>query len=273
MLEFDLLNDLVLQYHFLAGQTARNVLPMTVSLATILFTINFAWDTTMGALRGTPGFLLRALRQLIVFLMIYGFILLIPFLITAFLSGFEELGIRVTGVDALKPSNVFDQGVNLALTMFDSWSKIASSFLPHVAFFRTVTFVLVLASFTILSLQLARILIETTFALSGLTIFLAFAAHRMTFGLAEGFLRYLAELGIRIYVIFLILAVARNLGTDWDLALQGLDLVGIRTHLSVTAAALLLAILAWTLPNSIASRMVSTFRLSTPTPLGGPSDG
>lgn len=273
MLDFNLLDDLVLQYHFLAGQIARDVLPLTLSLATILFAINFSWDTAMGALRGTPGFLLRALRQLVVFLMIYGFILLIPSLITAFLSGFEELGMRVTGVDALKPSIVFQQGVNLALTMYDSWAKIASAIVPTAGLFRGLTFWLVLAAFTVLSLQLARILIETSFALSGLTIFLAFAAHRMTFGLAEGFLRYLTELGIRIYVIFLILAIARNLGTDWDLALQGFALIDIRTHLSITAAALLLAILAWTLPNTIASRLVSTFRLSAPTPLGSPSDG
>ncbi len=151
MLNFDLLNDLVFQYHALAARTARAVLPLTLSLATILFTINFAWDTAMGALQGAPGFLLKALRQLIVFMMIYGFILLIPFLITAFLSGFEELGIQVTGVDALKPSNVFHQGVNLALTMYDSWAKIASSFFPHVGLFRGITFWLVLGAFTVLS--------------------------------------------------------------------------------------------------------------------------
>lgn len=271
MLEFALLDDLVLQYQFLAGQVALKILPLTLSLAVTLFTINFSWDAAIWALQGTPGFLVKALRQLIVFLLIYGFLLTLPFWLTAFLSGFQELGADLSGVESLKPSAIYNQGVNLALTMYDSWSKIVSSFLPQIGIFRLLTFWLVLLAFSLLGLQMARFLIEASFALGGLMIFFAFAAHRLTFGLAEGYLRYLAELGIRIYVLFLILAVARNLGTDWDLALQGFEsLTSARVHLSITVSALLLPILAWTLPKTIASRLVSTFRFSQPTPLGGP---
>lgn len=272
MIEFSLLDGIVQQYQFLAGQIALTLLPLTLSLATALFTINFSWDLGIWALQGTPDLFPKALKQLIVFVILYGFILTLPFWLSALIGGFRDLAFQVSGVDSLKPSAIYNQGINLSLTLYDSWSKVISSFIPQIALFRIITFWLVMLAFTLLGIQLAKTLIEISFALGGLMIFMAFAAHRATFGIAEGFIRYVVELGIRLYVLFLVVAVARNLAIDWDLALQGFsNLTSIRVHLSITASAILLPILAWILPKTISSRLISGFRFSRFTPLGGPT--
>lgn len=257
-----ILDDLVRLYTEATGSLLLDLLPVTLGLAGTLLTIQLAWDLAMYALLDTDRAFGKAVRRGTIGFILYGLVSLAPQWAPEILSGFEALGRRATGLSGLSPSAIFGQGVDLAMTFFNSWTRFLTALVPGIGTLRTIAMLAVLVAFTILALQSARHLIEASLGLGGLVIFLGFATHRLTWPLAEGYLRYLVDLGIRIYVVFLILAVGKNLGREWDNLLEGLSLVDYRLHLAVAASAVLLALLAWTLPSTIASHLTSSFSLS-----------
>jgi hypothetical protein len=107
-----------------------------------------------------------------------------------------------------------------------------------------------------------------------MVIFLAFSAHRMTFGLFEGYIRYALDVGIRVYLVYVLVWVGHDLGTQLDAMVRDanlLDLTDPRLLLTVPAAAVLYALIVWSLPKTIAGRLVEGLSFSGINPLGSRS--
>ena len=248
------------------------VTPAALALFVALATVQLSWDALMWAVLDEPGVAGKAFRKFLVLSFFYGLIVLLPFWLPPVLSTFEELARRATGLDGLSPSRIFEQGLALALGLFDSWKEVALLLNPAAVFFRLVTFFLVLAAFTAVALQMARVLVEGAVVLGGGVLFLGFAGHRSTFGLAEGFLRYALDVGVRVYVLYLLVSVGKDLGATWDEIMRAQTFLGVlhfdvRIHFVVTASAVLFAILVWSLPPSVSRHVAGAFSLSGQNPL------
>jgi hypothetical protein len=92
----------------------------------------------------------------------------------------------------------------------------------------------------------------------------------VTFGLFEGYLSYALDVGIRIFVVYLLVSVGQNLGVEWDRMVRDasvLDLADPRFHLAIPASAAFYALLVWSLPKAIAARLSGTFSLAGQNPL------
>lgn len=257
-----LLDSVVRLYAEATGSLLPTLLPVALGLAGALLTIQLAWDFAMYALMDSDRAFAKAVRRATVTGILYGLVSIAPTWLPEILHGFEVLGQRVTGLTGLSPSALFGQGLDLGFSMFDSWDRFLSALVPGIGAMRTGAMLVVIIAFALIAIQAARHLIEASISLGGLVIFLGFSTHRFTLPIAEGYLRYLLDLGIRIYVLFLVLSVGRNLGREWDQQLQGLALIDPRVHFTILASAVLLALLAWTLPATIAGRLTSSFSLS-----------
>ena len=265
-----MLDSIVQLYSSSAGAVFQQILPVAAALFLALATIQFSWDLGMWVLHDEDHLVGKATRQLFVIAFFYAILVGLPLWLPPLLGGFEELGRRVTGLDGLSPSAIFDQGISLALTLFDTWSEIALLLVPVTGMFRGLAFWVVLLAFALIAWELARVLVEGSLVLGGLVIFLAGAGHRATFGLAEGYLRYALSVGTRAYVLYLLVGVGRNLGSEWDALLRDQSFFGAidpRLHFVVLAGCVLFAMLVRTLPATIAQTVVGSFALGGINPL------
>jgi type IV secretion system protein TrbL len=263
-----LLDSMVALYGASSATVLARIVPFILPLHVSLFTVQFGWDLLVWTLAGTERAFAHAARKLLVFLVSYGAIILLPLWLAPLLRGWEWLGEQASGLPGLSPSGIFDQGISLGLDLFSSWKKFASVVIPTVGSFRLVAMVVVILCFGLVALQLARILVEASIVLGGLPIMLAFAGHKATFGMAEGFFRYAMDLGVRTYVVFLIVGVGRDLGGEWDRQLstwQGV--LDVRINFVILLSAVFFALIVWTLPKMVADKVAGGFTFGGINPL------
>lgn len=250
---------------------ARIYTPMR-TIFVLLFIIDFSWDAGMWLLADTPYFWGRVLRKLIVFSFLWGIVLTTPFWLWRILDGFAFLAKDLTGVAGLSPSGVLDAGVSLFFHMFDAWSSITSFFNPIAVFLRLFTALALLLAFVLIASAMLRILIEGALAMGALPFFLAFMGHKLTFGLSEGYLRYLLGLGVRLFILYLLIGVGSGLTTIWQSTLDNASAIATftdpRIFLALPMTAILWATLVLFLPGRIANTIVGGFSLTALNPMG-----
>lgn len=250
---------------------ARVYAPMR-TLFVVLWVIDFSWDAGLWLLSEVQDFWARLFRKLLVFFVLWGLLAITPFWLWQVLDGFGFLSQELTGVAGLSPSAVFDQGVHLFFSMFSSWEEVASLFNPVGMFLRVFTALMLLLAFTLIAAALVRVLIEGALALGGLPFFLGFAGHKLSWGLAEGYLRYLLNLGVRIFVIYLLVGIGSNLAGIWDQALADASALSVfsdpRLFLSIPLTAAVWSGLVLLLPGAIAREITAPFTMSALNPMG-----
>lgn len=265
-----MLDAIVALYSSSVSTWLFRVTPVALTLFLALATLQIGWDALMWAVLDEPGIPGKAFRKFLVLSLLYTLIVALPFWLPMFLSSFEVIAQRATGLTGLSPSRIFAQGLSLAFGLFDSWQEVALLINPLSAVFRIVTFFVVLIAFVAIAIQMARVLVEGAVVLGGGVLFLGFAGHRATFGLTEGFLRYALDVGVRVYVVYLLVAVGKDLGATWDEMVQAqslLSLFDLRLHFVVTASAVLFAFLVWSLPPTVSRHVAGSFSLSGQNPL------
>lgn len=263
-----ILDQMVAMYAQATPVVLGRVAPLLVPLYAAFFTVQFGWDLVRWTFSGTPNAFGLAARKLLVFLLTYGLLIMLPLWLPAILAGWEWLGQTATGLPGLSPSSIFDQGLSLALSMFDSWSEIATLALPPIGTLRSLAGLVILISFGVAALQVARILVEASVALGGLVILLVFAGTSFAFGLAEGFLRYVFDIGLRAYVIYLLVAVGSDLGAQWDDVVTSASVFDLRLHIAILLGAVFFAVLVWTLPKTISHHVGGGLSFAGLNPMG-----
>ena len=159
-----ILDQMVAMYAQATPAVLGRVAPLLVPLYVLFFTVQFGWDLVRWTFAGTANALGLAARKILVFLLTYGLLIMLPLWLPAILAGWEWLGRTATGLPGLSPSSIFEQGLSLALSMFDSWAEVATLALAPVGTFRTLAALIVLVAFGAAALQLARVLVEASVA-------------------------------------------------------------------------------------------------------------
>lgn len=237
-----------------------------------LFIIDFSWDAGVGLLADAENLWSKLLRKLIVFAVLWGILITAPYWLSSLLDGFSYLAGDLTGTDGLSPSTTFDAGIELFSTMFLSWEQIASIANPIGFVLRLLTSLTILLAFTMIAGYLTGVLIESALALGALVFFLAFAGSKYSWGLAEGYLRYLLGLGVRIFVVSLLVSLGTSLAVTWTEILIDAPRFGVLTSphvfLAIPLTAIIWASLVLRLPTTIAREITGPFSLSALNPMG-----
>ncbi len=248
------------------------IYPPMRELFLVLWTIDFSWSAGVWVLGEVADFWARLVKKLLVFALLWGLLAISPYWLPEILGGFSKLGSDLTGLPGLSPSAVLGQGVRLFFSMFTAWQQIASVFNPVGAFLRLFTAVALLVAFVLIAAALLKVLVEAALALGALPFFLGFWGHSLTWGLAEGYLRYLVHLGVRIFVLYLLIATGSGLAGIWDTALQNAPLYSFftdpRLFLAIPATAAIWAGLVLSLPGAVAREVTGPFSMTGLNPQG-----
>jgi type IV secretion system protein TrbL len=164
---------------------------------------------------------------------------------------------RIAGVVAVPagPSEVVDVGIRVAFSNLDtSGVPISLSSMVTVLTLVVARFV-ILGAFFIVATLLVLAWVESYVALAGGVLFLGFGGFRATAQYAENYLNYLVYLGVRLFLIYLLLGAGMTIVDNY--IPTALRVTTAQEMAEVLAVSVIFAAIVVVIPRSMASRVAS----------------
>jgi P-type conjugative transfer protein TrbL len=193
-----------------------------------------------------------------------------PVWIGDIISSFSQAGSAISGQVQLSPtdpSSVFNCGTDIANAMLESASEnqgmTLGNLLPAVEIVLTsmICALGVVLAFAIIAGQLLITLVESYIVIGAGVFMLGFTGSRWTLVFGEKYIGYAVSIGIKLFMLELIVGLGFDLGQQWgSLFANGIAPPG--TYIEVVGAALVFGFLAWQIPSLAASLMNGAPRMT-----------
>ncbi len=229
-----------------------------VVLAALEFAISgLLWGLRRDSLDDIAGrFLIKFVLVSFLLLLITSFGTWVPPIV----DGFAMAGERAIGGMTVSPSRVIDLGMALGdhiATTFDRWGVITHLMMAIVSGFAVL---IILVAYIVIATQLVLTLVESYIVLGGGVVFLGFTAFRGTAAYGENFLNYAVSVGIKIFLLYLIVGVGTSVTTGIIQVIQAEP--AFSTSLAplgqILGLSIIFAVMAVRIPNHVAARITAT---------------
>ena len=246
-------------------------LPIAQRLFMLLAGIEFAISGAIWALRRdslddiAAKFLLKFTLVAFLLALITSFTYWIPPIV----NGFAAAGEQAIGSQAtVSPSGVIDIGRETSLTILQTMDVGVMLKDPAMAVYGALAALFVGLCYTAIAAQLVLVLVESYVVLGGGVLFLGFSAFRGTAAFAENLVAYMFGVGIKIFLLYLIVGLGSQMARSWIPVIRSSEFFGPASPLlQVVGGALIFAVLAIRVPNSVASRLSGSSSLGIATAL------
>ena len=250
----DVLNDIGNGYKTESAKWFPKLLVIAKSLFWKLAAIEFAWASILWVLKSQEmqSFTASVVQKLIGIGFFYFLLQNADYWIPAIVNSLVKAGKEATGLPALTPSEVFDLGIDTAVTMLKGiqalslWEDFATVVIGGLAALAIVI------SFFIISGQMLIALIESYIAISGGVLFLGFGGSRWTVEFTQKYISYAFATGIKLFMLYLIIGVGTAQAKTWAALLATTDFNNI---FAVMGGSMLLAFLGFQIPNMAAAML------------------
>jgi type IV secretion system protein TrbL len=175
--------------------------------------------------------------------------------IPAIIDGFATAGRTAAGLPELNPSTVIDQGIALGTSLIAGINRAGWFTSLGGSVVAVVAAILTFLAFVVIAAQLALTLIEMYVVIGGGVLLLGFAGSRWTMPFAERYLSYAVAVGIKLFVLYLIIGVGTALAASWSPRLVGAG-SSPSDLFAILGASLVYMIVAWQIP-SFASALIA----------------
>lgn len=203
------------------------------------------------------GMLWKFFTLLFLYALIIGFPLFIPRAI----EGFQVAGQRVGAVATLSPSGVLDVGVRIGAQLLKSGPIYFV--IPGIGSVFVASILIVFLSFVMIAVTLAMTIIESYLVLTAGALFLGFAGSRWTAPLAENYLAYATKVGVRLFLVYVLIGGGLAVSQTWaaTLAATPFDFT-LRPLFETLAGAVTFAFVVFRVPQQATASLSSiTFGL------------
>ena len=263
-----ILDGVVRGYTDASNGWLERIFPLAQRLFALLATLEFAvsgifWAVGREGLDAVAAALLRKFMLLsFLFALLWEFPLWLPYVA----RGFEAAGQTASGTGTVNPSAVFDYGLTIAGHILAAIGEAGILTDFSGTLLGEMVVLVILLAYSLIAVQLCVTLCEVSFVLTGGVLFLGFAGFRGTAAFAEGYLLFLFQIGIKVYLLYLLVGVGTNLSRQWadiDFRLiQTPQAPSFAPQLAVMTGALVLCLLVWR-TGGIANKLahVASFRL------------
>jgi type IV secretion system protein TrbL len=193
-----------------------------------------------------------------------------PVWIGDIISSFSQAGSAISGQVQLTPSDpssVFNCGTDIANAMLESTSEnqgmTLGNLLPMIEIVLTsmICALGVVLAFAIIAGQLLITLIESYIVIGAGVFMLGFTGSRWTLVFGEKYVGYAVSIGIKLFMLELIVGLGFALGQQWG-SLFANGIAPPETYIEVVGAALVFGFLAWQIPSLAASLMNGAPRMT-----------
>ena len=198
-------------------QWTANVWVYANTLFGILAVIEFTWSAAVmllekSDLQSWTSALIRKLMWIGAF---YALLLNGRIWIPAIIDSFTQIGQKAAGTGALSPSGVFMQGLSLAGALMDGASTSAFFTNPGTSLALAFAALLIVISYTIITINFIVTLVESYLVVSVGFIFLGFGGSRWTAPYTERYIGLAVSIGIKIVLLYCLISAGFNLSLGW----------------------------------------------------------
>jgi type IV secretion system protein TrbL len=261
------LDEVVQNYQVASGGWLERLVPMAQRTFAVLAGLELAVSGIWWALgrEGLDAATAGLLRKFIVLSFLFSLITLFPLWSGAIVGGFQAAGQGATGLGVVNPSQILDLGISIAAHMMLAFFSVGTLVSATGNVLAAAIAMLVLLAYIGIAARLCLTLVEASLVLTGGVLFLGFAAFRSTASLAEGYLMYVVQVGVKIFLIYLLVGVGSALSQEWaaiDFS-PGLSPASLAPEAQVLGGAVVLCLLVWRVPSAVAGRLAqgSSLRL------------
>jgi P-type conjugative transfer protein TrbL len=175
------------------------------------------------------------------------------------IGGFAAAGEAAVGATGtVNPSDIVDIGVALAGRLLGALDTVGVLTHPTMALFAAASALIVVVAYVLVAAQLVLALVESYVVLTAGVVFLGFAASRATAGIAEAFLTHVVRLGVRIFLLYLIVSLGTELSRGWIATITADQLFEPASPIGqVLGGAIIFALLAIRIPDELSTRIAA----------------
>jgi type IV secretion system protein TrbL len=258
-----ILNDIVRDYEAISTAWFGALGPIAHRIFWILVAIQLTWSAIWWVLDREDGLgvLSSLLRQVVAIGFFYALLLNGGTWIPAVIQGFSQAGATAAGITNLSPTGVFDQGLALANKILNATADLGLLDGFFASLIAGITALVVVIAFAIIAAQLLVVLVESFIVIGAGILFLGFAGSRWTKFFTERYLSYLASVGVKLFVLYLIMGVGMGIASRWIPILERGGFSPI-PFFYVMGGSLVFVFLTWHIPSVAGSMMAGAVSLS-----------
>jgi type IV secretion system protein TrbL len=238
-------------------QWTTNVFVYANALFGILAVIEFAWSAAVmllekSDLQSWTSALVRKLMWIGAF---YALLLNGRIWIPAIIDSFTQIGQNAAGLGALSPSGVFMQGLLLAGALMDGASTSAFFTNPGTSLALAFAALLIVISYTIITINFIVTLVESYLVVSVGFIFLGFGGSRWTVPYTERYIGLAVSIGIKIILLYCLISAGFGLSIGWLDEAQAIATSArpAMTAFDVMGGSLIFMMCCWQIPKLFAA--------------------
>lgn len=245
------------QFRSERAQWTTNVFLYANTLFGILAAIEFAWSAAVmllekSDLQAWTSALVRKLMWIGAF---YALLLNGRSWIPAIIASFTQLGQNASGLGALSPSQIFQQGLSLAGALMDGASTSAFFTNPGTSLALAFAALLIVISYTLITINFIVTFVESYLIVSVGFIFLGFGGSRWTAPYTERYLGMAVSIGVKVLLLYCLISAGFDLSLAWLNEAQGISTSArpVMTAFDVMGGALIFMMCCWQIPKLFAA--------------------
>jgi type IV secretion system protein TrbL len=258
-----ILNDIVRDYEAISTSWFSALGPIANKIFWILVAIQLTWSAIWWVLDREDGLAVVSslLRQVVAIGFFYALLLNGGTWVPAVIQSFSQAGATAAGLTDLSPTGVFDQGLALANRILNATSDLGLLDGFFASLIAGITAIVVVIAFAIIAAQLLVALVESFIVIGAGVLFLGFAGSRWTKFFTERYLSYVASIGVKLFVLYLIMGVGMGIAARWMPVLERGGFSPI-PFFYVMGGSLVFVFLTWHIPSVAGSMMAGAVSLS-----------
>jgi type IV secretion system protein TrbL len=258
-----ILNDIVRDYEAISTSWFSALGPIANKIFWILVAIQLTWSAIWWVIDREDGLAVVSslLRQVVAIGFFYALLLNGGTWIPAVIQSFSQAGATAAGLTDLSPTGVFDQGLALANKILNATSDLGLLDGFFASLIAGITAIVVVIAFAVIAAQLLVALVESFIVIGAGVLFLGFAGSRWTKFFTERYLSYVASIGVKLFVLYLIMGVGMGIAARWMPVLERGGFSPI-PFFYVMGGSLVFVFLTWHIPSVAGSMMAGAVSLS-----------
>ena len=258
-----ILNDIVRDYEAISTSWFSALGPIANKIFWILVAIQLTWSAIWWVIDREDGLAVVSslLRQVVAIGFFYALLLNGGTWVPAVIQSFSQAGATAAGLTDLSPTGVFDQGLALANKILNATSDLGLLDGFFASLIAGITAIVVVIAFAVIAAQLLVALVESFIVIGAGVLFLGFAGSRWTKFFTERYLSYIASIGVKLFVLYLIMGVGMGIAGRWMPVLERGGFSPI-PFFYVMGGSLVFVFLTWHIPSVAGSMMAGAVSLS-----------
>ena len=250
-----ILDEMALDYKTVSFTWLDRLIPVAQRVFVLLAGIEFIISGAIWMLRGdhlddvSGQFVLKFAFLAFAFALIFSFEFWVPEII----NGFTQAGAIGSGQGLIGPSRVLDIGDQVYMAMAEATRTVTVLVNPVSVLTIGIAATLTALCYVGVAVMLVLVLIESYLVLGAGVVFLGFAGFRATAPFAENYILYAFHVGIKLFMIHLLVGLGAMLTQTWAAYIRGtagpLDMAPLW---QVLAGSLVFLLVVVVLPRSFA---------------------